>query len=297
MWKTKLSDGSLFGDKLIATMAKVLELNAMAEKEGRDTHGKHCKGVFRDSCVKGCVVSIVEAMGVAKRPIRNIVDFDWTTMLNFQRVSPAEAMKHFSVFHGYAGHALTDDPTNKEARDFLKKLGASKKLLHRILEWVISGEAEADSMEEFIQFINKFVRCLIRPPSDNKTSKLLKRAGSVFKRWALSQTSPPSHTANYTIALMESKQWNELLRYSDEECWQFYKANFMKGGGMKTLRQAMRERRTTTTERMCAHCFTLEKDLPPGKSLEICSRCRQICYCGRMCQLEHWNAHKTQCKK
>jgi hypothetical protein len=28
-----------------------------------------------------------------------------------------------------------------------------------------------------------------------------------------------------------------------------------------------------------------------------CSRCKQVRYCGRECQLAHWKAHKADCKR
>ena len=48
---------------------------------------------------------------------------------------------------------------------------------------------------------------------------------------------------------------------------------------------------------MCANCYILETSLDNSKLLK-CSQCRQIKYCSRECQREHWKkAHKEHCKK
>jgi len=94
-------------------------------------------------------------------------------------------------------------------------------------------------MPDFVNFFNYFVRCLIRPPSANKTLKLAKRAGSTLKQYA---SSRDDWNLYQTIALTENRGWNELQRYSDEECWHFYKHYFSRrGGGIKSLRRARRE--------------------------------------------------------
>jgi sulfur relay (sulfurtransferase) DsrC/TusE family protein len=48
---------------------------------------------------------------------------------------------------------------------------------------------------------------------------------------------------------------------------------------------------------MCANCFVLERTLENGAKLSKCSRCKQIKYCSRTCQAQHWKKiHKQQCK-
>lgn len=50
----------------------------------------------------------------------------------------------------------------------------------------------------------------------------------------------------------------------------------------------------------CSNCFILDKDLykESGFHLASCSRCRQVKYCSRDCQREHWKkAHRKQCVK
>jgi len=50
---------------------------------------------------------------------------------------------------------------------------------------------------------------------------------------------------------------------------------------------------TDCLERECKHTI---KPLP-GYSLKECSRCRQVVYCSRACQKDHWPIHKLACKE
>jgi len=294
MWNVELGDGSLFRDKLISKVVGALEVNAVAKKAGRNIHDGTCKGF--DSCTQKCSALLCDAIVMAKLPFRDIAGFDWTAISDFQPGSTIHAMEMLCRFHIMADRALVEDPTDDGAKTFLKKLGASKKLFHHALNWVISGEAEAfDLVQGFDEFFNKFVRCLIPPPSDNKTAKLVKQACSKYKRWASRRPHLPNDM-KLTIALMEEKRWKELQRYSEKDCWQFYQNYLFVGGNMKQVRHDIRGT-MRVGERICAQCFMSEKDLSPGKNMEHCSRCLGTCYCCRTCQLEHWSVHKKQCKK
>ena len=50
-----------------------------------------------------------------------------------------------------------------------------------------------------------------------------------------------------------------------------------------------------TKDRICSATFVHEKDLPAGKKLLTCGRCRETCYVSREAQLEHWPWHKVSC--
>jgi len=295
MGDVELGDGSLFRYKLISKVIRAMEVNAEAKKEGRNIHDGICKG--HSSCTQKCLILLGDAVVTGKVPFRDIAGFDWTAILDFQPGSTIHAMEMFSHFHAMADRALEEDPTDDGAQTFLTKLGASKKLFHQVLNWVISGEAEAsDSVQKFDEFFNKFVRCLIPPPSDKKTAKLVKQACSKYKRWASRRPHLPNDV-KLTIALMEENRWKELQRFSGNDCWQFYKSYLLVGEtSMKQIRHDMRGG-MPVGERICAHCFTSEKDLSSGKKMENCSRCLGMCYCCRTCQVQHWSVHKKQCKK
>ena len=50
-----------------------------------------------------------------------------------------------------------------------------------------------------------------------------------------------------------------------------------------------------TKDRICSATFVHEKDLPAGKKLLTCGRCKETCYVSREAQLEHWPWHKFSC--
>ena len=43
----------------------------------------------------------------------------------------------------------------------------------------------------------------------------------------------------------------------------------------------------------CAHCHLHEK---ARGDFRVCGGCKQVRYCGALCQREHWRAHKAACK-
>jgi hypothetical protein len=47
--------------------------------------------------------------------------------------------------------------------------------------------------------------------------------------------------------------------------------------------------------RVCALTFVNEVDLPDGKKLLDCGKCRGVCYKSREAQLEHWPTHRRVC--
>lgn len=48
---------------------------------------------------------------------------------------------------------------------------------------------------------------------------------------------------------------------------------------------------------MCSCCWFPGSSLEQGKSLQRCSRCRSVWYCGKLCQKMHYKKHKKNCVK
>jgi len=46
---------------------------------------------------------------------------------------------------------------------------------------------------------------------------------------------------------------------------------------------------------VCANCGASDDSSPDGVKLKPCSVCKTARYCGRVCQVEHWKAHKPHC--
>ena len=51
-----------------------------------------------------------------------------------------------------------------------------------------------------------------------------------------------------------------------------------------------------TKDRVCGWTYVKEKDLPEGQKLLECSRCNEVWYQDRECQLAHWPYHRKSCK-
>ena len=51
-----------------------------------------------------------------------------------------------------------------------------------------------------------------------------------------------------------------------------------------------------TKDRVCGWTYVKEKDLPEGQKLLACSRCNEVWYQDRECQLAHWPYHRKSCK-
>jgi hypothetical protein len=51
----------------------------------------------------------------------------------------------------------------------------------------------------------------------------------------------------------------------------------------------------TVGNKVCAYTFKNEKELPPGKKLLMCSKCKETFYETREAQLAHWPDHKRSC--
>ena len=164
-------------------------------------------------------------------------------------------------------------------------------------------------------------------PVDRETKALLRRARiallePIFE--AMSSTSPNStfslptdsktclqiQVANRLISDMN--RWTDFSNESEQERWVRYTDAFD-----ATLHSVPTERRLVkrlwkeqqkaqkalasaqdTSRTMCANCFVLRRTF-----LEECSECmmdcgryRQLVYCSRACQVEHWKkGHKNRC--
>jgi len=44
-------------------------------------------------------------------------------------------------------------------------------------------------------------------------------------------------------------------------------------------------------------CGKTKSELREGQIIKLCAKCKEVCYCSKECQSEHWPAHKKTCKK
>ena len=52
-------------------------------------------------------------------------------------------------------------------------------------------------------------------------------------------------------------------------------------------------------QRWCNNCLRVQQknDKKDDAGYDWCSKCKQVFYCSRECQLLHWPVHKPECKK
>lgn len=76
-------------------------------------------------------------------------------------------------------------------------------------------------------------------------------------------------------------------------------ASELYGGGKGNVRTALRVYRThKKAESGCVRCANCSEIEPHGVKYEVCSKCKNVCYCTRECQVTHWRAiHRDECGK
>jgi hypothetical protein len=238
-------------------------------------------------------------------------------------------MAVFIGLHHWPVRCLVEDPNDERAKQFLKKLGSCVELFHRILRLIISDEiwsqgASGSRFEDFgviNKFLKDFMHCSAPLPSDRETDSLVRRArSSLLERYTMllmnevmfmeqnpEKTEIIISTTTLVLELMdEERSWRLLKNESPSNSWNRFSRNCLliyddpdiykkRAETTKKNKQNHLKKKLTRGE-MCANCFVLENDLQ--RKLLQCSRCRQIKYCSRDCQTDHWKkTHKMLCKK
>jgi hypothetical protein len=101
----------------------------------------------------------------------------------------------------------------------------------------------------------------------------------------------------------DASQWAGLTNASDRQRRQRFEAALSEhDSGRKTSRRGTRKNIRNAAEQnygkdeMCAYCYVLESGMQEGETLSKCGWCKQVTYCSRECQTEHWKtAHKKEC--
>jgi hypothetical protein len=221
--------------------------------------------------------------------------------------------------------AFRDDPGDHKAKILFQKMGASHELLGSLLRGSISGQLWRASVYQtpvgllqklvdiagfFEFFVYYFMTTAL--PLSREINELLGPAHSSLTK-ALSKVRQQLPTACREIGLCKAsfetylkvEYWKQLQELSDEDRWErFLQCNHFQNPDAPSLTREMRRTHTKLVQEkwdgheICANCFTLEKDLKGDKKLLKCAACKQIMYCSRDCQVEHWKTtHKKQCNK
>lgn len=188
------------------------------------------------------------------------------------------------------------------------------------------GKSRWDEIEHVEVFLRQFSNCFAPVPVDEETMALVRPArfalSTAFNQSTLADddfmVNNPDQYKNISdgteVALRYLDNWQLLHDWSDERRWNHFRdvhipdrslaAAQIKRGNKHTRKGVRRVLNTCANvpDEMCANCFVLESALldesnNDQQGLKKCSRCRQIKYCSRECQVEHWKTHKKQCKK
>jgi hypothetical protein len=239
--------------------------------------------------------------------------------------------------HKLAVRVYREDPPNAhKARTMLAKLGACNELFCFVLRrikseeplWLKQPDPEQTSASKTLmlndlqwtpEFLLRFPICLTTLPNDRETNALMRRAYPYFQKapvasaviLALNPDRPKTTTtALYeTLCLyFEPKTWNTMKGHSEEQRMKLFNHHYLSvvphPGTYKLARRTMKSAIQSKLEKtigegeMCANCYIMESDMVEDQNLMKCAWCRQITYCSRECQRDHWKkAHKKQCKK
>jgi hypothetical protein len=182
-----------------------------------------------------------------------------------------------------------------------------------------------DNVSKVNNLLFPFHFCLTPPPTDNESQVLVRLANQTLIQYRSLVVvlladrivpNPANRTLDSaltvkmydTVITLTSDHWGAIWKNESEvDHWERFAKNFSIGGNVaeqkkeyKDFRRAGRQYMKYGLERdhgqkeMCANCYGLEED---GNNLFRCARCRQVSYCSRDCQAQHWKkAHRKHCK-
>jgi hypothetical protein len=111
------------------------------------------------------------------------------------------------------------------------------------------------------------------------------------------------------IGYTQAEIWTRDKHLSDDDRWRVLESGVLSKRKASDLKKTLKTYRHTSkqnvksqaeaqygTDEVCTNCFRLESGLEEGKKLMICGWCKQVSYCSRKCQMEHWKKfHKKEC--
>lgn len=319
MWNFDASTNAQnFSLELIRVLAKGLVDDRAAQSTGthpnRHLHGNTCNCRVRWEFLDRALVT---SQSDPNDILQQVVTIDWRNLFKERNVPPSTAdfaeryfaasdMDVFTTLHLTAVRVLESDPTHTASRSFLGVLGGCQKFLRTVMQRTVVPPCDPARAKATTLFLDAFLSCLVAPPTDKQTDRLVRNALSVLGRHL-----PPSE-----LGLIA--RWPDLKRESDDDRWNRFEEQYLanddeeseareEGEGVGGTSEAPRPPISDVTSppttvcappasSACDNCRLLESDLPKGTLLLRCARCRGAAYCGKACQVEHWRqSHKQVC--
>jgi hypothetical protein len=325
----KMNDGSYFTSCLVSCCSKFLEDEANQSKQIPHDPGCRCGTTGRM-----LITALQTAKEDPLKVLERIDPFDWKTILEtYPSVAFSdESIRYllFSILWDIAVAVLVLDRSNSKAKSFLQKLGSCHELFRSSLRRLVdlrslpNAPGDMSTTLKDLKFVSRFHEffhhCLMPPPSDPEIEVLVSLANHSLKEArttivaAIQLHNDPnmlSSTDQYDrmIKRTQADWWTRAKHLSDDDRWRSLETTLLSPlqacdlkKSLKTSRQNAKKTMKSYVEanhgsdEMCTNCYRLESGLGEGKKLMICGWCKQVNYCSRECQTEHWKKfHKKEC--
>jgi hypothetical protein len=326
VWSLKMKDGSYFATSYIVACCKALE-----NETNEDCNNHHTERSCY--CVDFAAMHLSNAMSMTKdapvKVIKRIHSFNWAQILSRAKANGNETRPYiwFISLHDLCMEVLKTNADHSLAREFLQKLEMCRDFFRGVLEHVVRltrslpsvPKEEIGNLLSHLGLIRRVLRIysfsLTPPPTDPKTEVLVRLAHQTLKEGrpsVIAALQDPTLEIGFKFVIADydellfctdPQQWAGLKTLSDRQRRQHFE-NALNGHETdhKTERRGMKKHLKNNAEQhfgkdeMCAHCHVLESKMEDGKTLSKCGWCRQVTYCSRECQKQHWNkAHKKEC--
>jgi hypothetical protein len=240
----------------------------------------------------------------------------------------------FIHLHKWCVGALAKDSNNQKAKELLHRLGSCHTLFQRSLKRIISGaiwfdnsRSKPDMLGPVVHYLKAAMNCLVPVPDDIETDALVRRARMcIMEAFMVSMmgevtvlAANPERSAvligeiNMLLDRIDDGNWQALKSESDNDRWARFQQVYPFSKKHVEAERALLAKKVKKNDYyykqlkqgpdmsggdMCTNCHVLEANLQLHSKLMKCAGCRQIMYCSRSCQMEHWKKiHKKQCSR
>jgi hypothetical protein len=326
----KMNDGSDFATSSLVACCKAVENEANEDCENRHTE-RSCSCAYNATKLLNMTISMTKDAPV--KVVKRVHSFNWAQILSKAQAkanefkTETEPYRWYSNLYALCMDVLKENADHSRAREFLQKLELCNDFFRGTLEHLVRltrslpsvSEEEIGNLLIRLHWIRIVLRIysfrLTTPPHDPRTDVLVRLAHQTLRE------GRPSVMAALRDPTVDEKgfvieDYDELLLYTDAQQWvglktlsgtqrrKRFEAALSEHDSdyCKTSRQEAKKtllafaERTFGKDDMCANCHVLESTMKEGETLSKCGWCKQVTYCSRECQKQHWNkAHKKEC--
>jgi hypothetical protein len=324
VWSLKMKDRSNFATSCIVACCKALENETNEDSENNHTERSCSCALYASSFLHRAITMTKDAPVTV---IERVHSFNWAQILSKANDIEAEPYTWFISLHYFCLNVLKENADHSLAREFLQKLEMCHDFFRGTLEHLVRLtrsllSATIEKIGELL-FPISLIRSVLQiystrltPPSNDPRREVLVRLAHLTLKEArpsvLAALQDPTveirgkfMIANYDEMLLhtDASQWARLKNASDRQRRQRFEAALnAHASDHKTLRRVAKKSLKNAAEQnfgedeMCATCYVLESGMQEGETLSKCGWCKQVTYCSRECQKQHWNkAHKKEC--